>query len=482
MRHPLTPKNTPAPFKAVALLAISLAFTGCVGVADLHQSATFSEQYNAGNYVEAIQSVGDYDEENLLSALNIGSAQWAAGQFAGSTDSFDRAEEKLLWKADKVDSVAEVGRAVGTFLTSDLTAKYTGNIYEGTLINTYKALSAIQLGDFARARVEFNRADSRQDNAQSQLGKKVAAMNRQASKYADDEKTAAHATKIDASVANSLKPDTALGKRLAVVESLKQYAGLRNPLTDYLHGVFRLVTGDANKASDLLRNTVALTDEKNAYVINDFALAERVAKQTSGTFKPRVWVIYEDGIGADLQEFRIDFPTFVVSDHLLYAGVAVPEFVPGRAANGALKITASGKQIKTKIVLETDRLISTEFRTTYKRVVAKAISSAIVKSLIAYELNKQTDDEGWLGALTKIAITITQSASTHADTRIWRGLPHTVGVASLEFPQDGVIVLQGRGGQPEHIDLNALGLSGKHVMITAKAVNNEFVSWYAASL
>ncbi len=478
--------------KPVIGFFIFLTLTGCAGIADLNKTDAFSTSYNTGNYSEAVASIGgetglDYKEENLLLALNVGSAQFAAGQFENSMVSFDRAESQLSWKADKVDSVGEVGRAIGTFLTTDLAGKYTGNIYEGTLINTYQALNAIHLGDLERARVEFNRADVRQDNAVHQLAAKVAKINSKDTKNgsAKDNKNAKteqqYSKEIDSDVSEAIKPDTELGKRLAVVQSFKKYKGLRNPLTDYLHGIFRLVTGDANKASNLLRNAAILTD-KNSYIIDDLKLAEEEASQASGAIDSRVWVIYEDGIGPNLTEFRIDLLTFLVSDSLLYAEVAIPEFVPGKATNGALKITASGKQIATKTVLNTDSLVSTEFATTYNRVVTKAITSAIVKAILANEINKQTEDQGGLGLITKVATTVAQAASTQADTRIWRALPHTVGVASMPYPQDGVIIVQVGDGQTKEINLNDRGYAGKHVMITAKAVTDGVLSWSVVSL
>ena len=474
-------------------ILVFLSITGCAGIADVRKIDAFSESYNTGNYAVSVETVGgktglDYKEENLLLALNVGSAQFADGQFEGSMVSFDRAESQLLWKADKVDSVEEVGRAIGTFLTSDLAAKYTGNIYEGTLINTYKALNAIHLGDLDRARVEFNRSDVRQDNAVHQLAAKVARRNsKDAKNSSSKDKKDADRTKrryskeIDSGVSDAIKPDTEIGKRLAVVKSFKKYKDLRNPLTDYLHGIFRLVTGDANKASDLLRNAAVLTDE-NPYIIDDLKLAEKASRQASGTIDPRVWVIYEDGIGPNLKEFRIDLPTYLVSNNLLYAGIAIPEFVPGKATNGNLKITAYGKQIVTKTVLNTDSLVSTEFATTYNRVVTKAISSAIIKAILAHEINKQTEDQGWLGLLTQVATTIAQVASTQADTRIWRALPHTVGVASMPYPKDGAIVFQIGDGQTWELNLNERGYDGKNVIITAKAITDGVLIWHATSL
>lgn len=474
-------------FLKIYLVGLGFLFlTGCAGISDLKRTDEYTQAYYVGDYATAIASIGgktglDYDEENLLSALHVGSAQFANGQFESSTISFERAENQLYWKADKIDSVAEVGRAIGTSLTNDLAAKYTGNIYEGALINTYKALSAIHLGNLDNARVEFNRAAVRQDNAVYQLAAKVRQSGGRAGADDDEEVEKRHLKQIGRATNDATKADTELGRRLAAVESIKKYKNLRNPLTDYLHGIFRLVTGDTNKASDLLRNAVVLTD-KNSYVVNDWKLAEKAASQTSGKIAPRVWVIYEDGIGPTLEEFRIDLPAFLISDNLLYAGVAIPELVPGKKANGDIKITASGKQISTEIILDMDALVASEFATTYKRTVTKAISSAIIKAIIAKQINDEAKNYGVFGAVLQLATAVSQVALNRADTRIWKTLPNTVGVASMPYPEDGTIEIQTSNGDIVRIDLGSGGYNAGHTIITTKAVTNNVITYNVARL
>ncbi len=456
-----------------------LLSVGCAGMGALKQTDAFAESYSQGNYTEASQLIGgegglDYEDENLLLALHAGSAQFASGMFENSMTSFDRAEAQLLWKADKVDTVAEAGRAVGTFLTSDLSGKYTGKIYEGVLLNTYKALSAIHLGDMARARIEFNRADVRQANAVHQLAAKVSKVNA----GDGDEEEEKYTETVDSTTAQALEKGSDLEVRLSAVESIKKYKNLRNPLADYLHGIFRLVNGEPNRASDLLRNASVLTD-RNPHIINDLLIAERSADQTSGEIAPRVWVIYEDGVGPGLEEFRVDLPAFLVSNNLVYAGFAIPEFKPGKSVNGNVNVVADGKIISTQTVLNLDRLVGTEFATTYRQVVTKAISSGVVKAIIAAAVNEEASDEGgFVSLFSKIVTTATQIATTRADTRIWGALPLTVSVASMPYPDDGIIEIQAGNGNTARIGLDRTG----HTIITAKAVLNNEITWNIARL
>ena len=468
----------------VSGIAVLLLLSGCAGTATLNQVGTFNEYYAQGDYAAAAKSIGgkgglDYDEENLILALHAGSAQFASGMFENSIVSFDRAEQQLLWKADKVDSVAEASRAVGTFLTSDLAAKYTGKIYEGALLNTYKALAAIHLGDMDQARIEFNRASVRQENAVYQLAAKVEKLD---AADEEDAENGNHSETADVTTTKALAEGSDIEARLSAAESIKKYKNLRNPLSDYLHGIFRLVNGEPNHASDLLRNAAILTD-RNPHVVNDLLMAEQAANQTSGEIGPRIWVIYEDGAGPTLGEFRVDLPVYLVSNDLFYAGFAIPEFISGHPVNGNINVVADGQLTSTRTVLELDRLVSTEFATTYRRVVTKAIASAVVKAIIAERINEESSDQGgYLSILTNIATAVVQAQTTKADTRIWRALPHTVNVASVPYPADGIIELRTSNGGMTRIDLDSAGYNAGHIIITAKATLNNQITFNIAKL
>ena len=107
------------------------------------------------------------------------------------------------------------------------------------------------LGDMDRARIELNRAEQRQTNAVEQLAVKVRALGEDAPEEEESRKT--QGEQVDRAFADVWKPDSPVGRRLAAVEALGEYRDLRNPFTDWLHGVFRLATGEANRASNLFR-------------------------------------------------------------------------------------------------------------------------------------------------------------------------------------------------------------------------------------
>ena len=460
--------------KKLASLSILLfLLNACAGHMDLRGTASIDKLYGEGHFTEAALEVGgeegnDYDKENLLVSLQAGTIFASVGQWSKSIEAFDAAERTLIWKADEIDSVGEVIQSAGTFLTNDLAAPYGGNVHEGVLLNTFKAVDSLMLENEAQARVEFNRAAQRNLNAKEQLQVKLRAI--QASEEEPDK------VKYDGHIQQTMQkvsPD--IQKRLETVATFEDDQDIRNPFTEYLHGVFRLVTNDTEKATNFLRDANGLSGLSNPYVLRDFELAEETANGMP--MSKRVWVVYEDGLGPTYKEFRIDLPVFFFSSNVLYSGIALPEMVLRDAAHGSLMLETTEGQYKTETLLDVDRLVGTEFKLGYNAVVAKAVSSAVVKTIVQAIVNQQIDDNvgGIWGLVGKVAVAATQAITTRADTRAWTTLPKTISVASFPKPENGVVTLQTPAGLPiAEINLP----ESDFALIRVKAVNKSHVPVY----
>ena len=451
-------------FCAWSLMLMIPAVCGCAGMADIRGGQEFIGPYVQGDYVTAAATLSgdnalDYDAANLLTSLQVGLALRAAGSFESSQVAFDRAESQLLWKSNRINSLEDLLGAGLTLVGNDLMRSYRGNIYDGVLINTYKAINALHLGDEDRARVELNRADQRQTNAVEQLAVKVQALG------AKDSEETAQAANIDRTLDDVLKPDGAVAQRLAAVAALGEYRGLRNPFTDWLHGAFRLATGESNRASDLFRNAVVLDGRRNRHALEDLIVAEEAAGGISGA-PARVWIVHEDGIGPHLEEFRFDFNVLTLSGPI-FSAIALPEFVPGTPAMGPLGIRAAGVDYWTQTLLNVDRYAATEFRAGYNAIVGKAIASAVVKALAQVAINEVVEDEGPLAKLLGAIANVGISASTRADTRMWHVLPHSIGVASLPRPADGRLLVATSSGAAVDVALPPTDFA----LVTVKTVS-----------
>ena len=445
-RHSRTGAQHAVAAASIAMLVALAVLTGCVGVSDVQQTAEFMEHYRAGDFAAASTLIGgptglDYQADNLLTSLHAAAALRHEHRHDAARVAFDRAEGQLLWKADEVASVEDVLGVGLSLIASDLVLSYHGTIYEGVLVNTYKAMGALAAGDPDRARVEFNRAAQRQDNAVDQLAVKVGAL----TSSEDEEQRQQHQEEIDEAMAGVMDPDGPVARRLDAVESLGEYRGLRNPVTDWLHGGFRLATGEANRASNLLRDAVAVDGRRNRHALADFAAAERIA-QGGRAESDRVFVIHEDGIGPRLEQFRFD--VFVPTEHgLIAVGTALPTLFPGTPAYGSLTIRADGRTTETEPLLHLDRYVATEFRAGYDGVVFKAVAATVIRVLVQAELQKGSDSGGFFGALANVVVPAAATIVNQADTRSWRALPHTIGVASLPRPADGILRI-GAAGAP----------------------------------
>ena len=460
-----------------------MVMSGCAGFGDIRDAHDFMQPYSQGEYLAAAEILGgeaalNNDNRNLLTSLQLGTALRAAGGFEASQVAFDRAESRLLWKSDEIASLDDLLSAGFTLVTNDLARPYQGTIYDGVLVNTFKAMNALHVGDTDRARIELNRADQRQTNAVEQLAIKVRALG--ASSSEDEESRNTREQQIDETLAEVLKPNGAVGRRLAAVEALGEYRDLRNPFTDWLHGIFRLATGESNRASNLFRDAAVLDGRSNRFVLADLLVAEAAAGSIAGA-PDRVWIIHEDGIGPSLQEFRFQFPV-LTPDAVVTATIALPEFVSGVPAVGALAIRADGESHRTEPLLDVDRYAATEFRAGYGAVVGKAVTSAVIRTILQAMARKEAQEQtsDFASLFLSIGSQVLAETLARADTRTWHSLPHSIAVASVPRPSDGRLVMATSDGQTIYDDVLP---AGRFVLITVKSVRSGvFPSVHAAAI
>uniref|UniRef100_UPI00334253D2 hypothetical protein n=1 Tax=Castellaniella defragrans TaxID=75697 RepID=UPI00334253D2 len=388
-----------------------------------------------------------YDSESLLDALEAGKAFNDAGMWAFSRDAFDAAARKLSWKEDTVDTPEEVVNLVGTTLTSDAFGAYQGKIHQGSLIDYYQAINHLMLGNEANARVDFNRLQVRQDNAVTQL--------------------AAFSKTIDRSVKSGLADEKSSGAKRSlgevgpkIADGVKDLPGglakskIRMAAGDAMSAVFRATSSAgadkrANVSRDMLKSAGAASATRGGNAV--IAYLGREIQRGKGTLKDKAIILYEDGVGPGLQEFRIDLPLFIVTDKVTYTGIALPQFQPGKSAFGSLKVGTGKTQQETAVLTDINELAGLEFDAAYKGIVAKAVISTVVKTAAQAVVNNQIDQKSsnpLMGSLLKMGTGAAQYALTKADVRAWVNLPNTIQMVVVDRPQNGVLALTGALGQP----------------------------------
>ncbi|AQQ70653.1 hypothetical protein SMSP2_01009 [Limihaloglobus sulfuriphilus] len=396
----------------------------------------FNSSYTSGNYDDALSKAEKWVKGNetpakndVLWALNAGSVKMLLGDYEGSIEWFDRAEEFIGY----YDYENVVLNSLGSTLINDTAIPYGGTRYDRIMLNTYKALNFMMLGDFELARVEFNRALERQNRAKDYFSKEINQLREDLSKYPDYRQYEQNHDIQDS-----------IDRVYPSLRNFEPYPDFVNPFTTYLAGLFFVLSGDLDKGSFLLKETCGMVPG-NPYVCDDFEAAE--AAYQKGEIKNKVWVFFENGLGPVKDEFRIDLPLFVFEgSRVYYAGIALPRLVKRPGSAYALTINNGSEEAQTKAVVNMDRVVSTEFEKDFSIILARAVISASFKGAAQYALHRE---DSTLAAI----MAIYSAATTTADVRIWSSLPKNIQVARTQAPQNGILTINNPSGSGMRINI-----------------------------
>ena len=435
--------KTTITFFRYTLLFISLALAGCAGVKkdSKNQLMKLRSQSNfegAAQLYLGKDQKPKYDSNNLQQTLEAAKAFHDAGRWKDSNDAFARAHNLMPWKEDTVDTPKEVVDLVATTMTSSSFGPYQGKIYEGGMIDFYRALNHLMLKD-ENARVSFNRLQERQKNAVVQLG----AFSRASANGAMN--SAQEAQKTGAGVGmEKIQGDLARGT--SKVRQGVMLSEIRNAAGDVMSALFRSTSADPQDHDDARIQPMLAAAGESAASAEGKTLITQLKQYLASNLSNAVIVLYEDGNGPGFNEFRLDLPMYLVSDKVLYSGIALPEFREGQNAGGYLLVGDAGSA--TVLLTDMNRIAGLEFEKSYDGVVTKAIVSTLVKTVAQYAANEAIDREvqknkldPLAGALLQIGTAVTQAATTQADTRAWRNLPNTIQIAIVERPASGNLPL-----------------------------------------
>lgn len=427
-----------AKIRFTAVLCVAAVVTGCAGTRTVKpedsQAHLSTSNYNALAAAYMKDGKPKYDKESLLDTLEAGKAFNDAGMWKESREAFEAAGKQLAWKEDTVDTPAEVANLIGTTLTSSAFGAYQGKIFEGGLIDYYQAINSIMLGDESGARVDFNRFDVRMENSQRQFASYKKELQKEQSK--ELEQKGAETSKQSYS-----KVKTEIDGGVADLPGKQADSKIRIGAGEFMSGVFR-ATSSAKQDKDADRVTkpiIAAGGASSTRQGTDLSLKTAAQLKAAGfESKGKVYVIYEDGRGPTFKEFRIDLPLFLVSSKVMYSGIALPRFVPGRPAYGYLTVA----NLQTAELTNVTNTAGMDFSVAYPGIVTKAITSTVIKTAAQYAAGAAIDsgtDNKLLATILKIGVGAAAAATTQADTRSWGNLPNTIQLAVLSKPKSGGI-------------------------------------------
>ena len=366
-----------------------------------------------------------YAKDNLLWYLQSGSSYLYENDNNNSIKAFDKSEILMSYYRKQI-LAQDIAQTLKSTLLNDTTRPYIGTEYDGVMANTYKAIDYMELGDMSSARVEFNRAIDRQQRAKIFYSKMIQ-KEKNAIKHKEEE-SAKSGKNLNV---DEKTIDSKLTAYYPSLHNFEPYPDFINPMTTYLAGVFASANGDISKAETLLKESFFMMKE-NSDVKADFEGTRE--KQT-------VWLIFENGQAPLLGELRIDFPIWIFSNNLSFISVALPKQIERKVAFSHLDIVLDANQtLSTKHLCSMDRVIKTEFTSSYSSTVQRAILSAATKAAISYTVNNSNNNSN-AALLLKIATAAYTIASTQADTRTWSTLPKEFQLARFTRPRDGKVAL-----------------------------------------
>jgi hypothetical protein len=328
---------------------IGLLAAGCTTYEQQNRVIQYWQQGSLPNAATAAARMADQNANNkdaIVWRLEQGAALRGNGQCEASNKAFDQAQDRIDQYSQ--EAKVKVGNEAGALLSNQANLPYTGRAYDGIMLNTYKALNYLQLGEPDKARVELIRAYQRQQDAVTDNQRRIEKVQGEAAKSKDK------ATMDKAQADPKFKSQ--MQGAYTDLDNLKAYANYVNPFTVYLDGLYFMA--DAVDASDLERahkslERVAGFASDNNYVKQDLATVDDLIN--GKPLPPTTYVIFETGCAPVRGQIRIDIPIIVTK--VSYVGAAFPTLKPQGNYQPSLTVTANGTSQTTSLVASMDSVI-----------------------------------------------------------------------------------------------------------------------------
>lgn len=401
--------------RSIFAASMVIALAGCAG--HEHKSKDFenalANKFCAEEFFTEHEKKITGNSDVIYTGINVGLVARSCKHYEKSNIFFDAAEESYKSDVDLQNIASKGSKMIASTLANDNIFDYQGTLYERIMVNSYKGLNYMNLGDYDNARVEFNRALLRQDSAKDYFAKQVA-QNRKKLEKADNKENKENLEKSSTEIMS--KYDDFFNE----FETTKDFV---NPYATYLSSIFFYLEKDYGRAADLFKE-VAVIHPKSKQIQNQRKLFEQRANATSSKkSKKHIFIAYEDGFGSKKEELKFTLP-LIIEGNIITSTFAMPTLKKREASYGTIK----ANNVKTSQVVDFDSVVATEFKINLSGEITKAVVSTMIKTGVNAAVAKNDATGGLLALASSIATTM----ATQADVRSWRGLPKTASIAMLE--------------------------------------------------
>ena len=407
------------------------------------QTQKISQSYELGNIQAAASQISAEADKRgegkdaVVWRLEQGAVLRAAERFEESNQAFDKAEE-LVNKYEEAAKMSVSREALAT-VTNLTTLPYEGFAYDKIMMNTYKALNYLQMGDSEKTRVEFNRAFQRQDDAVHINTKRI--------EKAQEEGSNQNLNVDIAAVNRDSKFKNQFENSYGDLDQFKAYAVYVNPLTVYLDGLYFMThaTGgsDLEHARKSFERVLGMIGE-NKYIRQDMETLQQVV---SGKPIPATtYVFFETGQSPEREQIRIDLPLFIITPGVPYVGAAFPKLKYRSDYISALNVSYDGKTEAALLLSNMDAVVAREFKNELPTIITKTLIASAIKAGATYGayagVTKGGKKNTGAGLAVLIAGAIYQVAMNQADLRTWTTLPKEFHFCRFPTPDDRKIELE----------------------------------------
>jgi hypothetical protein len=431
------------------VLAIGLLSTGCKTYEQQNKVIDYWHQGNLTNAVAEATKQADENAKNkdaIIWRLEEGAVLRANGQYEDSNKAFDQAQVKIDDYAQKAK--VRVGQEAGALLSNQANLDYEGRSYDGIMLNTYRALNYLALGQPDNARPEIIRAYQRQQDAVEDNKRRIEKTQEAADK--DKEKA-----KMDKAQADP-RFQASLQNSMTNINDIKVYADYVNPFTVYLDGLYFMVnaadSSDMERAHKSLERAASCVPD-NEYVKQDLATADALMNHQA--MLPTTYVILETGCAPIRDQVRIDIP--IIISKVSYIGAAFPTIKPHANYPHVLNVAANGTNYNTQTICSMDSIVTLDYKNELPIVITKTIAATITKAVAAYAINQAASQQSSIfGLVAQVSTAIYQGAVNIADTRTWTTLPKEFQICRFPTPADGKLELSTPNGMKMSVALDGV--------------------------
>jgi len=422
------------------VIGVALALTGCT---TYQQQNKIAEHWQRGDLANAQIEARTKAESEATSKdaiiwrLEQAAVLRAAGKYEESNKAFDLAQGRIDQYSEEAKT--KVANEAGAMLSNQANLPYRGRAYDGIMLNTYKALNYLQLGEADKARVELIRAHQRQQDAVEESKRQIEKTQEAVAQQKEQDKKAIEKANHDAKFKGQMESS------YKDLDQIHVYGDYVNPFTVYLDGLYFMA--NATGSSDLEHARKSFERVSSFAPDNKFVKAdlEAMTGVTQGTAIPATtYVIFETGCAPVRDQIRIDIPIIVTS--VSYVGAAFPTLKTQGGHVPNLTVIGSGCSEATAPVCSMDSVIGHDFKSELPTIIAKTVASTIIKTAASTAINKAAENQSAIaGLFTQVATAAYGMAVNIADLRTWTTLPKEFQVCRIPTPEDRKIELAANG-------------------------------------